>query len=377
MTLGTEMLGPEQRLRPDDELWDGVARLIDRHRDNVDGLALHGLAALAAELLEARSAAVPEMLRPYLERTRVMALAARFILGRVRDVSDGPILLFKGPEAAARYPHAARGYGDLDLLVPAAPAVQRQLRRGGFDELPDPEGVWVGIHHLPPLRWRGSLYVEVHSAPHWPEELCAPSIDELVDAAVPSEAGREAGVDGILAPHPAHHALLLAAHAWAHQPLGRARDLVDVGAFRAEADAAEIRATARRWGISRLWQTTDRAIDGLLNGHSPLPFRLWAGHIPDLREKTVVEDHVERVCSPMWGYPARTAARRTGRALLAEVRPAGDEGWGEKLRRSFTALRRPFLPLAEHRRLLGPAANRWRNARPTEPHIKPDKPPRT
>jgi hypothetical protein len=377
MTLGTEMLGPEQRLRPDDELWDGVARLIDRYRDNVDGLALHGLAALAAELLEARSAAVPEMLRPYLERTRVMALAARFILGRVRDVSDGPILLFKGPEAAARYPHAARGYGDLDLLVPAAPAVQRQLRRGGFDELPDPEGVWVGIHHLPPLRWRGSLYVEVHSAPHWPEELCAPSIDELVDAAVPSEAGREAGVDGILAPHPAHHALLLAAHAWAHQPLGRARDLVDVGAFRAEADAAEIRATARRWGISRLWQTTDRAIDGLLNGHSPLPFRLWAGHIPDLREKTVVEDHVERVCSPMWGYPARTAARRTGRALLAEVRPAGDEGWGEKLRRSFTALRRPFLPLAEHRRLLGPAANRWRNARPTEPHIKPDKPPRT
>jgi hypothetical protein len=186
-----------------------------------------------------------------------------------------------------------------------------------------------------------------------------PSIDELLDAAVPSEAGRKAGVEGILAPNPAHHALLLAAHGWAHQPLGRARDLVDVGAFRAEADAAEIRTTARRWGIARLWETTDRAIDGLLHEQRPLPFRLWAGHVADLREKTVVEDHLERLCSPVWGYPARPAARRVGRALLAEVRPGLDEGWREKLERAFTAVRRPLAPIDEHRRLLGPAANRW------------------
>jgi hypothetical protein len=333
------------------------------------------LAALAAELLEARSAAVPEMLRPYFERTRVMALAAHFILGRVRDVCDGPVLLVKGPEAAVRYPYSARAYGDLDLLVPDGPVVQRQLRRAGFDELPDPEGVWVGSYHLPPLRWRGSLYVEVHTAPHWPDELSAPSTDELLEAAVPSRAAREAGVDGILSPSPAHHALLLAAHAWAHQPLGRARDLVDVGAFRAEADAADIRTTARRWGITRLWQTTDDAINGLLNGHRPLPFRLWAGHIPDLREKTVMEDHVERLCSPMWGYPAPTAARRIGRALLAEVRPAGAEGWGEKLERSLTALRRPRFPIDEHRRLLGPSGHGWpRNARPPDSSLEPESP---
>ena len=224
--------------------------------------------------------AVPEALRPHLERTRVTALTAPFVLGRVRDACEGSILLVKGPEAAVRYPHGARGYGDLDLLVPGAAAVQRQLRGAGFDEMPDPEGIWAGIYHLPPMRWRGSLYVEVHTEPHWPDELRAPSIDELLEAAVPSQAACEAGVDGILAPAPAHHALLLAAHAWAHQPLGRARDLVDVGAFRAEADAAEIRATARRWGIARLWETTERAIEGSCTGSDPFRSGYGQGTCP-------------------------------------------------------------------------------------------------
>lgn len=306
----------------------------------------------------------------------MLALAAPFVLGRVRDVCDGSILLVKGPEAAIRYPHGARGYGDLDLLVPGAAAVQRQLRAAGFEEMPDPEGDWVGIHHLPPMRWRGSLYVEVHSEPHWPDDLRAPSIDELLEAAVPSRAACEAGVEGILAPAAAHHALLLAAHAWAHQPLGRARDLVDAGAFRTEADVTEIRATARRWGIARLWETTERAIEGLLHQGRPLPFRLWAGHVPELRDKTVVEDHLERLCSPIWAYPPRAAARRVGRALLSEVRPEGDDGWREKLDRSFIALRRPFAPIDEHRRSLGQLPSRGAPSTPPAdtPSRKPKKP---
>ncbi len=55
---------PERRTRPTDEFWGGVVGLIDRNRDNVDGLARHGLAALAAELLEARGTAVPERSDP-------------------------------------------------------------------------------------------------------------------------------------------------------------------------------------------------------------------------------------------------------------------------------------------------------------------------
>ncbi len=133
LTPGTDMPLPERRTRPTDDFWAGVVGLIDRNRNNVDGLARHGLAALAAELLEARGTVVPEALRPHLERTRVMALTAQFVLDRVRDVCDGSILLVKGPEAAIRYPHGARGYGDLDLLVPgrrrsSATAARRGVR---------------------------------------------------------------------------------------------------------------------------------------------------------------------------------------------------------------------------------------------------------
>lgn len=365
MTLNTDMPPSVDRQRPADDLWEGVVALIDRNRENVDGLARHGLAALAAELFESRGMVIPERLRFHLERTRVLALTAQFLLERVRNVCEGKILLVKGPEAAIRYPYGARGYGDLDLLVQHPSAVQRQLRSAGFDEMPDPEGLFVENYHLAPLRWRGSLYVEVHSQPHWPNELRAPSIDELLDAAVPSQAAREAGVDDILAPAPAHHALLLAAHAWTHQPLGRVRDLVDVGAFRAEGEAAEIRATARHWGMARLWETTECAIDALVHRRRPLPFRLWAGHVPELREKTVLEKHVERLCSPVWGYPPRLAVSLVGRALLDEVRPATDEGWGEKLRRSLTALRRPLAPIGDDR-LPGGTAGRGAPARRQE-----------
>ncbi len=112
----------------------------------------------------------------------------------------------------------------------------------GFVEEDDPEGIWVGIHHLPRLGWPGTtLAVEIHSEPKWPDGLRPPHNEELFEAAVPSEVG----VADVLAPLPAHHALLLAAHAWAHQPLGRARDLVDVGALRAEADGAELERLAR------------------------------------------------------------------------------------------------------------------------------------
>ena len=275
---------------------------------------------------------VPEALRPHLERTRVMALTAQFVLGRVRDVCDGSILLVKGPEAAIRYPHGARGYGDLDLLVPDAAAVQRQLRGAGFDEMPDPEGIFVGSYHLPPLRWRGSLYVEVHTEPHWPDELRAPSIDELLDAAVPRR--RLARQGWTASSHPPRRTT----HFSSLHTLGRISRSGEHETWSTwERSAprrmrAEIRATARRWGIARLWETTERAIEGLLHRQRPLPFRLWAGHVPELREKTVVEDHLERLCSPIWAYPPRMAARRVGRALLERGPPRRRRGVGREAR---------------------------------------------
>jgi hypothetical protein len=294
----------------------------------------------------------------------VAALTAPPLLERVRGACEGPILLLKGPEAAIRYPQGARAFGDVDLLVPDAERTQCQLRAAGFVQEEDPEGIWVGIHHLGRLRWRGTtLAIEVHSEPKWLEGRQPPRNEELFEAAVPSQVG----VRGVLAPVPAHHALLMAAHAWAHQPLGRVRDLVDVGAFRAEADSAEMGRTARAWGIDRLWHTTSAAVDAVLAQRATWPLRLWAAHLAELREQTVLETHLERLLSPMWGYPPPIAARRVGSALANEIRPAWDEGWDEKVRRSAAAVRRAFAPITEHQRKLGDSATRGRRKPPSEP----------
>ena len=98
-------------------------------------------------------------------------MTAPALLTRVRAACDGPIVLLKGPEVAERYPQRARGYGDLDLLVPDGAHVQRALVQDGFREVPDPER-FVGVYHLPPLILNGApLALEIHEAPNWPEGL--------------------------------------------------------------------------------------------------------------------------------------------------------------------------------------------------------------
>ena len=61
--------------------------------------------------------------------------------------------------------------------------------------------------------------------------------------AVPSATG----INGLLAPSPAAHALLLAAHAWAHHPLGRIGDLIDVAAVLPADERPAAAALAQRW----------------------------------------------------------------------------------------------------------------------------------
>jgi hypothetical protein len=341
--------------KSDDRLWASIAELVERSAAEVEGLMFHGLGPLAAELLGAEGLPVPSPLRRHQERMRVFALTVPFILERVRNATAEPLLLVKGPEVAQRYPGGARAYGDIDILVRDAPKAQRDLVAAGFRELDDPTGIWSGIHHLPPVRLSdATLKIEVHSEPKWPTGLQAPSVDALFSAAVPSAIP----VAGVLAPDPAHHALLMAAHAWAHKPLGRVRDLVDIGALRAEADLRLLHQTARDWGIARLWRTMEEALDALLAGRSTLPLRLWAGHLRELRDQTVLEAHLERLLSPIWGYPRSQAPTLVATALVNEIRPAFDESWGGKAKRTAAALRRPSAPLGEHRRKLGDSARR-------------------
>jgi hypothetical protein len=349
---------PEQ-----ERFWDAVIDAIYSRANDVESIALHGLEPLAADVLDRRGLTVPEPLRRRQQMARVATLMAPILLDRVRASCEGPILLLKGPEAAARYPQAARGFGDIDLLVPDARRTQAELLSAGFVEEEDPEGLWVGIHHLGRLRAPGSpLPIEVHSVPKWPDGLQPPPFTELFEGAVPSATG----VNDVLAPNSTHHAVILAAHAWAHQPLGRVRDLVDVGAFRVVAGEDDLRQVAHRWGVSRMWQTTTETLDALLTRRATWPLRLWAGHLGGFRDQTVLETHLERLLAPLWGYRKPVAVRRVGSAVVSEVRPAFDEGWSEKLRRTVIALRRLGSPVRIHRHELGPSATRGqrRNVEP-------------
>jgi hypothetical protein len=352
---------PPHVLEPAHALWEQVDRFLRARVDRVEGLARHGLGPLAADRLARDGRPVPKELAHQQARARLLALTAPLLVSRVRGAVDQPLIVFKGPEVAVRYPGSARLFGDIDLLVADAAAAQRALVAAGFVEEPDPEGLWVGIHHLPRIRWPDiPLQLEVHTHPKWPDGLVPPPTEELFAAAVPARIG----VPGVLAPDPAHHALLVAAHAWAHKPLANVRDLLDAGAVAAEADARELAQTASDWGVERLWRTTDEALTAILTESRTTPLRVWAGHVGALRAQTVLEQHLERIASPFWGLPAGRAARASLRALGAELRPAFDEGWGEKMRRTSQAFRRPNMAVPAHEELLGDAARRGRRRNP-------------
>jgi len=284
-------------------------------------------------------------------------LAASAVLAQVSNVVEGPLLLYKGPQAAAAYlDPAARDYEDLDLIVPDAARVQRALIASGFVEIGDP-ALYRDIHHLRPLTWPGlPLPIEIHSRVKWPALLRSPpTFDDLIEQSTQAAPG----VAGVMAPSPEHHALLLSAHAWAHAPLRRVRDLVDIGAATAIADGGGIEREARRWELERIWRTTRAAVGSLFLGEArPLSLRTWARHLVELREPTVLEWHLQRDFSSFWAVPAEQALGASARELMAELRPAQGDRWREKLVRIRTAFGNATLSRFEHERVLGEMARR-------------------
>jgi hypothetical protein len=327
------------------ELWTAVDALVDR-APLLSDLRTHGLHLVAARRMHELGRPVPEQLATERRLSAVQALAVRPLLKRARAAIDGPLAIMKGPEVAARYADpATRPFRDLDLLTADAAAAQRALLAAGFAETGEPE-LYVGIHHLRPLVWPGlPLVVELHERPKWVRGLPAPPARELLGAAVPSATG----VDGVLALSPAHHVLAVAAHSWAHVPLSCLLHVVDVAALLEEADPAEVAATARRWGLARVWRSTLTGIDWALHGRPPRSLvRLWAGNLRAARERTVLESHVERCTAAFSALPPGAATAAAGRAVLDAVRPEGDEPARAKLRRSSRALRNASARLSEH-----------------------------
>jgi hypothetical protein len=267
------------------------------------------------------------------------------LLERIRSASEGRLVLMKGREAGARWPQPRlRPFKDLDLLTDDAPAVQAALLNAGFVAIEDPAR-FGGRHHLAPLALPGvPLTVEIHSRPNWPEDA-GPSVDEIAEAAVPCALG----VDGILAPAAAHHAILLAVHAWNHEPLGRVGSIADVGVMTEEAGREATGAVARAWGVSRLWSMTTQTLEDLLCPDARSVRRpIWKRHLRSARERTVFENHVAQFSGAITAAsPAQAPAAVLG-VIGDTLRPSGEETWNTKLRRSLLAARNASARTSTH-----------------------------
>lgn len=326
-------------------LWERIDELLER-APHVRALRFHRL-----ELLEARrrrSAGLPTLAELAAEAAQAVIadLAVPALLARARAACDGRLVLVKGPELALDYPGPGlRRFGDLDLLADDPAAAQAAMLAAGFQEVGDP-ALYEDIHHLRPLGWPGlPLIVELHWRPKWPELLPAPPVAELLEAAVPSRLG-VAGIETLPA---AHHAVLVAAHSWAHEPLARIGHLVDLAVTLDRADRADVRAIARAWGARRAWDCTEAAVDAVVHGHGrSAAAAVWARHLRPVRERTVLESHLQEWLAPVWGLPAQRMPQALGRALRDELRRESAESWRTKLARSRIAVGNAGLARADH-----------------------------
>jgi hypothetical protein len=328
----------------DPSLWANVARLLERAPRESD-LRFHGVDLLAAQH-DRRLGRTPALHAIAAARTAAAtSLIAPLVLQRVLAAVDGPVVLMKGPEVAEHYENSlTRPYRDLDVLVKDAEAAWNAMVEAGFEPTGDPE-LYIGIHHLRPLVLPGlPLVVEVHHDPKWLDGI-APPTAELLSTAVPSATG----VPGLLTLEPSRHAVVLAVHAWAHVPLSRLGRLIDVAAVAQGVDRSETAAIARAWDVERLWRVTQATIDSLLDPR-PRPFagRVWARHLWSVRERTVLERHLERWLGPFSMLPPARAAKVTGQHVAHQFTLEEGETRWQMIRRSLRAVADAFKPQSDH-----------------------------
>jgi Uncharacterised nucleotidyltransferase len=351
--------------RGEGPVWERVERLLAR-TDDLDALRAHRLHLLAACRRRRLGLPVPPELDAELLRSAWIALLTPLVLVAARQAYGGRMVLLKGLEVSACYPEpSTRPFTDADLLVDDAAAAQHALLAAGFLEVGDPAR-YVGIHHRRPLvHPELPVPVELHETPKWLPWARAPLASELLDRAVPGQAR----VDGVLALPAAEHAVVLAVHSWAHEPLRRALELVDVAAVASGADPAETEALAGAWGVGRVWRTTTRAVESLLQGSRlPPPAGLWARGLVEVRERTVLESHLERWLGRFSEQSFPRALAEVPGALLADLRRHAGDSWSRKARRSAIAVQHALRPRSHHDRIVetrgvGPARAGERSGR--------------
>ena len=120
------------------------------------------------------------------------------------------------------------------------------------------------------------------------------------------------------------------------------RDLLDIAALIEGLPAQELDATARRWGIARLWRTTRGVVEALLgDGRETTALRVLGRHLHTGRGRTVFENHLVLWLSPYWGLPGGPALAETLEKARRDLTPAADETWRLKLGRAASAIRHP------------------------------------
>jgi hypothetical protein len=326
------------------EIWERVDEIVAQ-APSLSALRRHRLDLLAAHRQRAAGLQVHPDLRCAERAAAVKAVAVPQVLTRIRAAVDGPLVLMKGPEAGASYAHPrCRSYRDLDILTPETDRTHAALLGAGFIEISDFGGTG---HHTRPLAWPGvPLIIELHRTPHPVAGLPVPALEDLLGLTQPSRTGVD-GFEGFVS---CAHAVLLAAHGWAHGPLERIGHLIDVAAALSEGDRHDADALAQRWGCGRLWRTTTSCIDALLRREpGPIALRTWARHLTSGREPSVLESYLARVVAPLWALPHAEAVRGVGAELRRTALPYEDEPWTDHLMRSRQALSRSFRPLSEYR----------------------------
>lgn len=318
-------------------LWPRVDELLDRSTEGA-GVQAHGLDLYAARRWRSTGRTVPDEFLVH-ERAAAMAtLAAPWVLRRIRDVLDGPILLLKGPEVAARYPDAMlRPFCDLDLVVHDPETAQRRLIAAGWEEMPV-----TATHHRPTLEHPDTiLAVEIHARPNWPRWTTA-HLDELFSARIPTVIG----VDGIDTLPPAYHAVLLAAHSWQHEPFRRLLDLLDVALMADGVDEASLDQVADRWGLGHVWRATNRAIDAMYRGEPPASVvdRILTNHCWELRERAVIESRIACWIAGFWAPTSLAVVGALSSTVYDDLRPYPGESWSRKIRRTGTVVQHALRP---------------------------------
>ena len=331
--------------------WEHVDALIDAS-PGLQDLRAHGLHLLAARRWHATGGTVPaELIREELQATWRTHAVPR-VLAQVRAACDGPVMLVKGPAAAARFPDpAARPFVDIDLLVPDARAAHAALLAAGFQPSADPAAYPDDLHHMPPVHSPDHpIPIELHHRLKWVDGIEPPTFETL--AAGAEEAAL--GVEGVLVPTPARQALVLAGHLWAHDPLTRLLRILDIAVLSDASDPDELDAHARAWGILRLWKSTAAVSDALFGagGADPWPLRTWARGLRSAREASVSELHLSRLLSPFAIYGPAQIAPALAAAVAGFVLPHDGEPWRRKLARTAQQVAHPTMRRSAHVRAI-------------------------